>query len=152
MLLHRFAAAGAAIQYQIMHQMNAEEVLAHDVAPRGDDPEWIEELPADITENLIMTLYYGHFMCNVFHQDYIFKKGTETEVVKTVMEQRLEAKGAKLPAEHNISHIFKAEPALREFYLELDPTHIFNPGIGKRRKHGYSTRSTPLAKDPKNFG
>lgn len=133
-LLHRFAAAGAAIRYQNLHQNRTEEVLALDIALRGDDPDWMEELPGEISRHLVMALYYGHFMCHVFHQDYIFKKGTDIEAMKSLMLERLEAKGAKLPAEHNVGHIYKAEPVLREFYGNLDPTNTFNPGIGKQEK------------------
>ncbi len=133
-LLHRFAAAGAAIRYQNLHQGETEEVLALDVALRGDDPDWMEELPETITKDLVMALYYGHFMCHVFHQDYIFKKGTDIEAVKKLMIERLEAKGAKLPAEHNVGHVYEAEPVLRAFYERLDPTNTFNPGIGKQPK------------------
>ncbi len=133
-LLHRFAAAGAAIRYQNVHQKETEEVLALDIALRGDDPDWVEELPPEITKGLVMALYYGHFMCHVFHQDYIFKKGTDIEAVKKLMIERLEAKGAKLPAEHNVGHMYEAEPVLKEFYDKLDPTNTFNPGIGKQNK------------------
>lgn len=133
-LLHRFAAAGAAIRYQNLHQNRTEEVLALDIALRGDDPDWVEQLPEEISQHLVMALYYGHFMCHVFHQDYIFKKGTDIEAVKTEMVKRLEAKGAKLPAEHNVGHMYKAEPVLRQFYEKLDPTNTFNAGIGKQSK------------------
>jgi len=133
-LLHRFAAAGAAIRYQNLHQNQTEEVLALDIALRGDDADWVEELPPEITKDLVLALYYGHFMCHVFHQDYIFKKGTDIDAVKKLMVERLEAKGAKLPAEHNVGHMYKAEPVLKEFYDQLDPTNTFNPGIGKQSK------------------
>ncbi|MEM9015490.1 MAG: D-lactate dehydrogenase [Verrucomicrobiota bacterium] len=133
-LLHRFAAAGAAIRYQTIHQKATEEVLALDIALLGNDPEWVEELPPEITENLDLALYYGHFMCHVFHQDYIFRKGTDVEAIKKKMLERLDAKGAKYPAEHNVGHMYEAEPDLKEFYEKLDPTNIFNPGIGKTKK------------------
>lgn len=133
-LLHRFAAAGAAIRYQNLHQNETEEVLALDIALRGDDAEWVEELPQEISKHMVMALYYGHFMCHVFHQDYIFKKGTDIEAIKARMVQRLEARGAKLPAEHNVGHVYLAEPVLRDFYKQLDPTNTFNPGIGKQSK------------------
>ncbi len=133
-LLHRFAAAGAAIRYQNLHQKSTEEVLALDIALRGNDPDWIEELPEEITEQLDLALYYGHFMCHVFHQDYIFKKGTDLKAVKAQMLERLDAKGAKYPAEHNVGHMYQAEPELKAFYEQLDPTNTFNPGIGKSNK------------------
>ena len=56
-LLHRFAAAGAAIRYQNLHQKTTEEVLALDIALLGNDPEWIETLSGEIAENLELALY-----------------------------------------------------------------------------------------------
>lgn len=133
-LLHRFAAAGAAIRYQNLHQRTTEEVLALDIALQGNDPDWVEELPPEITEHLELALYYGHFMCHVFHQDYIFKKGTDVAAIKKKMLERLDGKGAKYPAEHNVGHMYEAGDTLRNFYEELDPTNTFNPGIGKTEK------------------
>ncbi|MBG85852.1 MAG: D-lactate dehydrogenase [Verrucomicrobiales bacterium] len=133
-LMHRFAAAGAAIRYQTVHQNTTEEVLALDIALRGDDPDWVEDPPPEIAEHLEIGLYYGHFMCHVFHHDYIFKKGTDLEAVKAKMLERLDAKGAKYPAEHNVGHMYEAERTLKKFYEELDPTNTFNPGIGKSTK------------------
>ena len=133
-LLHRFAAAGAAIRYQTVHQRTTEEVLALDIALLGNDPDWVEELPTEVTEHLDLALYYGHFMCHVFHQDYIFKKGTDLKRMKALMLERLDRKGAKYPAEHNVGHMYEAEETLKEFYAELDPTNTFNPGIGRTAK------------------
>ncbi|MEM0895360.1 MAG: D-lactate dehydrogenase [Verrucomicrobiota bacterium] len=133
-LLHRFAAAGAAIRYQTLHQKTTEEVLALDIALLGNDPEWIEELPEEISRDLDIALYYGHFMCHVFHHDYVFKKGADIEAIKVKMLERLQAKGAKYPAEHNVGHMYEAEPHLKAFYEKLDPTNTFNPGIGKTSK------------------
>ncbi|MGB0413132.1 MAG: D-lactate dehydrogenase [Coraliomargarita sp.] len=141
-LLHRFAAAGAAIRYQNLHQKTTEEVLALDIALPGNDPHWIEELPKEISDQLDLALYYGHFMCHVFHQDYIFKKGTDIQSVKAQMLECLNAKGAKYPAEHNVGHMYQAEPVLKEFYEKLDPTNTFNPGIGKSSKHRSAPRFT----------
>ena len=133
-LLHRFAAAGAAIRYQNLNQKTTEEVLALDIALLGHDAEWVEELPEDIAEHLDLALYYGHFMCHVFHQDYIFRKGTDIEAMKKKMLEFLDAKGAKYPAEHNVGHMYEADSILGDFYESLDPTNTFNPGIGKTSK------------------
>ncbi len=133
-LLHRFAAAGAAIRYQNLHQKTTEEVLALDIALLGNDLEWVEELPPEITEHLELALYYGHFMCHVFHQDYIFKKGTDLKAIKAKMLKRLDEKRAKYPAEHNVGHLYEADETLKQFYAVLDPTNTFNPGIGKTSK------------------
>ncbi|MGB0155574.1 MAG: D-lactate dehydrogenase [Verrucomicrobiales bacterium] len=133
-LLHRFAAAGAAIRYQNLNQKTTEEVLALDIALLGHDAEWVEELPEEITEHLDLALYYGHFMCHVFHHDYIFRKGTDIEAMKKKMLEFLDAKGAKYPAEHNVGHMYEADSTLKDFYESLDPTNTFNPGIGKTSK------------------
>ncbi|MEM6472551.1 MAG: D-lactate dehydrogenase [Planctomycetota bacterium] len=133
-LLHRFAAAGAAIRYQTVHQRTTEEVLALDVALLGSDEDWGEELPDEISRQLDVSLSYGHFLCHVFHQDYVFKRGTDTGAVKKQLLARLEARGAKYPAEHNVGHLYAADETLRQHYESLDPTNTFNPGIGKTLK------------------
>ncbi|EAS40719.1 D-lactate dehydrogenase [Photobacterium profundum] len=134
-LLHRFAAAGAAIRYETIHRNEVEEIVALDIALRRNDREWVEKLSEEITKNMVTSLYYGHFMCHVFHQDYIFKKGTDTKKMKKLMLELLEQKGAKYPAEHNVGHLYEAENTLQEFYHKLDPTNTFNPGIGKMSKY-----------------
>ncbi|MEM8945202.1 MAG: D-lactate dehydrogenase [Planctomycetota bacterium] len=133
-LLHRFSAAGAGIRYQNIHQRTTEEVLALDIALLSRDPEWVEDLPEEITKDMVLALYYGHYMCHVFHHTYLYRKGTDLEKIKAVMLERLEAKAAKFPAEHNVGHMYEAEQTLQEFYAELDPTNTFNPGIGKTKK------------------
>lgn len=133
-ILHRFSAAGAGIRYQNIHQRTTEEVLALDIALLGNDPEWVEQLPPEITKDMVIALYYGHYMCHVFHQTYLYRKGTDVEKIKDVMLERLEAKGAKFPAEHNVGHMYEAEQTLKAFYEDLDPTNTFNPGIGKTKK------------------
>ncbi|WP_162048074.1 D-lactate dehydrogenase [Vibrio taketomensis] len=134
-LLHRFAAAGAAIRYEAIHSNDVEEILALDIALRRNDIDWVEQLPEEITKDMVMALYYGHFMCHVFHQDYIFKKGADTKKIKALMLKLLTEKGAKYPAEHNVGHLYEAERQLQEFYHSLDPTNTFNPGIGKMSKY-----------------
>ena len=133
-LLHRFAAAGAAIRYQTVHQNTTEEVLALDIALLGSDCEWTESIPAEIEAHLDLALDYGHFMCHVFHRDYIFKKGTDLKAMKAALVQALDRARAKYPAEHNVGHLYEAEAQLKAFYEHLDPTNTFNPGIGKTSK------------------
>ena len=132
--LHRFAAAGAAIRYQTIHEKEVGEILALDIALKRNDPHWIEKFGPEIEQHLDKKLYYGHFFCCVFHQDYILKKGACAKTVKSLMLAQLDARGAKYPAEHNVGHLYKADDNLSEFYDSLDPTNTFNPGIGKRSK------------------
>jgi D-lactate dehydrogenase len=134
-LLHRFAAGAAAGRYQMIHDNKVEGILSLDIALRRNDVDWVEKLPQEISSNLIHVLYYGHFMCNVFHQNYIFKKGTDRQKMKSIMLAMLDDKGAKYPAEHNVGHLYEAENNLQSFYKKLDPTNTFNPGVGKMSKY-----------------
>ncbi|MEO1717322.1 MAG: D-lactate dehydrogenase [Planctomycetota bacterium] len=133
-LLHRFSAAGAGLRYQNMHQKTTEEALALDIALLSNDPEWVESLPDEIQKDLVLSLSYGHYLCHVFHNVYVFRKGTDIERAKQILLYMLAARGAKFPAEHNFGHMYKAEDAVVEFHKQLDPTNTFNPGIGQTSK------------------
>ncbi len=133
-MLHRFAAAGAAVRMHAVNPGSTEDVLALDIALRRNDPDWVEDLPEEIRKDLVVSLCYGHFLCHVFHQDYIVKKGADPEAIKKKMLALLDARGAEYPAEHNVGHLYAAKPALAEHYRSLDPTNSFNPGIGKMSK------------------
>ena len=133
--LHRFAAAGAAIRYQTLYSKKLGDILALDIALRRNDEFWLEQLPEHIAQHIDKALYYGHFFCHVFHQDYVLKAGADAKQVKADMLALLDSRGAKYPAEHNVGHLYKAEEGLVKFYQELDPTNTFNPGVGKTDKH-----------------
>ena len=79
-------------------------------------------------------MYYGHFFCHVFHQDYIVRKGNDPVVLEHRMWNLLDRRGAQYPAEHNVGHLYRAKPALKEFYQALDPCNCLNPGIGQTSK------------------
>ena len=132
--LHRFAAAGAAARYGICHAGEVEDILALDIALRRDDDAWFEQLTPEIERDISLKLYYGHFFCHVFHQDYVVRKGADPKAVKRKMLDLLDQRGAEYPAEHNVGHLYEAKPALAAFYEELDPTNSFNPGIGNTSK------------------
>ncbi|WP_145536248.1 D-lactate dehydrogenase [Yersinia thracica] len=135
--LHRFAAAGAAVRYHAVHADKVEDILALDIALPRNEEQWFETLPPEIDQCLVAKLYYGHFLCHVFHQDYIVKKGVDTHALKQKMLALLNDKGAEYPAEHNVGHLYIAKPALKTFYQQIDPTNSFNPGIGKTSKLKY---------------
>lgn len=132
--LHRFAAAGAAIRYHAVHADQVEDILALDIALRRNDNQWFETLPPEIDSQLVHKLYYGHFMCHVFHQDYVVKKGADSHALKEQMLAILDRRGAEYPAEHNVGHLYHAKADLQAFYQQADPTNSFNPGIGKTSK------------------
>nr|WP_288257417.1 D-lactate dehydrogenase [uncultured Pseudomonas sp.] len=135
--LHRFAVAGAAIRYRESHRSSVEDILALDIALRRNERDWVETLPQEMEEQIIHKLYYGHFFCHVFHQDYIVKKGNDPLAMEHAMWKLLDERRAEYPAEHNVGHLYVAKPALAGFYRELDPTNTFNPGIGhtSKKKH-----------------
>jgi D-lactate dehydrogenase len=132
--LHRFVAAGAAIRFQEVHQDEVDDILALDIALRRNDMDWFEELPEEISSQIVHKLYYGHFLCHVLHQDYIVKKGVDAHALKEKMLELLDARGAIYPAEHNVGHLYEAAPSLVDHYKNGDPTNSFNPGIGKTSK------------------
>ena len=128
--LHRFAIAGAAIRYREVHRAQVEDIVALDVALRRNDRDWVEQLPAEVEADMVHKLYYGHFFCHVFHQDYIVKKGVDPLAMEHRMWTLLDARRAEYPAEHNVGHLYVAKPALANFYRQLDPSNSLNPGIG----------------------
>jgi D-lactate dehydrogenase (quinone) len=79
--LHRFAAAGAAVCYRAIHRRDVDDIVSLDVALRRNTHK----------------LYYGHFFCHVFHQDYIISKGHSTMEVEHRMSEMLDARGAQYP-------------------------------------------------------
>jgi D-lactate dehydrogenase (quinone) len=132
--LHRFAAAGAAVRYRAIHHREVQDIVALDIALRRNDEAWFEKLPPDIEAPILHKLYYGHFFCHVFHQDYIVAKGHDTQALEERMWELLDARGAEYPAEHNVGHLYHAKPALAAHCQRLDPCNCFNPGIGRTSK------------------
>ena len=132
--LHRFAAAGAAIRYAIIHDKQAEDMVALDIALPRNTQDWFEVLPAALEQQCLSKLYYGHFFCHVFHQDYVVKKGCDAKAFKHDLLELIGSRGAEYPAEHNVGHLYEAKPEQAAFYKQLDPTNSFNPGIGKASK------------------
>jgi D-lactate dehydrogenase len=129
--LHRFAVAVAAVRYRALHASEVEDLIALDVALRRNDPDWKERLPPDVTRSIDKALYYGHFFCHVFHQDYIVKKGTDVVALEHRMWELLDARQAEYPAEHNVGHFYRAKEPLLSHYRALDPGNRLNPGIGQ---------------------
>ncbi|MET0246413.1 MAG: D-lactate dehydrogenase, partial [Sphingomonas sp.] len=131
---HRFAAAGAAVRYRDIHAAEVEDIVALDIALPRNAEDWFETLPPEIATDILQPLYYGHFLCHVFHQDYGVRKGADPEAVKTRMLALLDARGAQYPAEHNFGHLYAAPDSLAAHYRRLDPGNQLNPGIGKTSK------------------
>ncbi|BEV15446.1 D-lactate dehydrogenase [Herbaspirillum sp. DW155] len=135
--LNRFVVGAAIVRYRAVHVDEVEDIVALDVALPRNMQDWFEHLPAKLAEKIRFTMLCGHFFCHVMHQEYLVRKGENCDAIKEAILALLEAKGARYPAEHNVGHQYRAEPALEDFYRRLDPTNSFNPGIGQtsRRKH-----------------
>ncbi len=134
-LLHRFSAGVAATRYQTIHEKESGSILSLDIALRRNDKNWEDELSLEIKDDILHALYYGHFLCNVFHQNYILKKDADKQKIKEAILKIMDGRGAKYPAEHNVGHLYQAESHLQKFYKQLDPTNTFNPGVGKMSKY-----------------
>ncbi len=132
--LHRFAAAGAAIRYANVNPSRVGDMVALDIALPRNTVSWEETLPQRLDEQCVEKLYYGHFFCHVFHQDYLVKKGSDPKAFKADLLNALDQRGAQYPAEHNVGHVYTAKAEVASFYKRLDPTNTFNPGIGKMSK------------------
>lgn len=141
--LHRFVAAGAAVRYRAVHHQEVEDIVALDIALRRNDSRWFEAPSSEILGEIHLALYYGHFFCHVFHQDYLVRKGVHTTALEHRLWRWLDARGAEYPAEHNVGHLYRAKPALAEFYRSLDPCNQFNPGIGQSSKRAHWRDAPP---------
>ncbi|MDA9907978.1 D-lactate dehydrogenase [Flavobacteriaceae bacterium] len=136
-VLHRFVAGSAIGRYHAIHQKEVGPMMSIDVAFPRNEKEWFENLPSEIEDQLEIKLHYGHLFCHVFHQNYIVKKGVDAKALKRKLLKTFDERGAEYPAEHNVGHEYSAKPVLINFYKELDPTNIFNTGIGNTSKHKY---------------
>ena len=133
-LLHRYVAGNAPARYQILNQDNSGELLPLDIALPRNCETWHEILPEEILTQMAESFRMAHFLCMVFHWDFVVKKGVDTDELKHQILDLLDQCGAKYPAEHNVGHLYKAETDLSNFYKKIDPTNSFNPGIGKTSK------------------
>ena len=132
--LHRFVSASAIGRYHVLNSKKHGEMMSMDIAFPRNEKDWFEKLPKEIDDMFEMKLYYGHLFCHVLHQNYILKKDVDAEQLKEKLLKVYDKRGAEYPAEHNVGHEYYAKPNLSKFYKKLDPTNIFNPGIGKTSK------------------
>ena len=132
--LNRFVFAGASARCANISKNANPELLPLDVALKRNDDYWYHDISLDTKKDVLQTLTVGHFFCLVFHREYVIKKGINNNKVKEKLLSWFDQIGAKYPAEHNVGHVYEADDNLRKFYKKLDPSNIFNPGIGKTPK------------------
>ncbi|KGG14632.1 D-Lactate dehydrogenase [Prochlorococcus sp. MIT 0602] len=133
-LLHRYVAGYAPTRYQKLHSLESNRLIPLDVALPRNYTSWYEVLPKEILTEMAEIFQMGHFLCMVFHLDFVVKEGVDSEKLKSKILDILDKCNAKYPAEHNVGHLYDAETNLKDFYKELDPTNTFNSGIGKTSK------------------
>ncbi len=124
--------AGAAVRYREVHRDQVQDIVALDIALRRDDADWFEQLPADIEGRLLHKLYYGHFLCHVFHQDYIARKGEDPMAIEHAMWALLDQRG-------RVSGRAQCRPPVsgrRRWRASTGSwtRNTFNPGIGQTSK------------------
>ena len=94
-LLHRMVAGGSPARYNLIHAKETNGILAFDVALPRNYASWYEFLPEDLLDQFAAPYRGGHFMCHVFHWDFVVKAGVDPESVKERMMSLLDSIGAK---------------------------------------------------------
>ena len=136
-LLHRLVAGGSPARYNLIHAKETNGMVTFDVALPRNYAKWYEFLPEDLLDQCAAPYRGGHFMCHVFHWDFVVKAGVDPLAVKERMMLLLDEIGAKYPAEHNVGNQYCAESHHAAFYKELDPSNTFNAGVGKMSKYKF---------------
>ncbi|RIV85966.1 D-lactate dehydrogenase [Aurantiacibacter zhengii] len=126
----RFASAGATVRLRDLSGGRC-ELAALDIALPRDTPDWLLHLPEDLESQVKDRAIYGHFLCHVFHLDYVLKPGFSAESFEKAVKALVEARGGQMPAEHNFGHLYRAPDHVAQFYRKLDPTNSLNPGVGQ---------------------
>ena len=134
-LLNRLVAGGSPARYNLIHGKETSGMVTFDVALPRNYAKWYEFLPEDLLDQCAAPYRGGHFMCQVFHWDFVLKAGVDPQVIKARMMSLLDGVGAKYPAEHNVGNQYHAEPDHAAFFRELDPSNTFNAGVGKMSKY-----------------
>ncbi len=137
LLLHRYVAGIAPKRFCIINEDQTTSLLPLDVALPRNNKNWHEILPESAFLESEASFQMGHFLCMVFHWDFVFNSESDVVKIKKEILSVLDKAGAKYPAEHNVGHLYFAEHDLSNFYKKIDPTNSFNAGIGKMSKNKY---------------
>ena len=136
-LLHRYVAGAAPARYRLINSEKAGDLLPLDIALPRNCKSWHQILSQEILSQMDQSFFMSHFLCMVFHWDFVVKKGVDSLLIKEKILSILDEHNAKYPAEHNVGHLYSADRDLVKFYRKLDPTNSFNSGIGKTSKKKY---------------
>lgn len=125
----RFATAGATVRLAAIER-SAGPLVAIDCALPRNRTDWRLALPSELADQVMLRADYGHFLCNVFHLDFILKRRCNAQAFEATLVEYLHGQGIMCPAEHNFGHHYRAPHNVVDFYRALDPTNALNPGIG----------------------
>lgn len=126
----RFATAGAMVRMAAVKEC-AGPLVAIDCALPRNRADWRITLPPHLADQLLLRADYGHFLCHVFHIDFILRPGCDATQFEQGLVTQLREEGVMCPAEHNFGHHYHAPDNVVSFYRSLDPTNSLNPGIGQ---------------------
>ena len=76
-LLHRMVAGGSPARYNLIHAKETNGIITFDVALPRNYAKWYEFLPEDLLDQCAAPYRGGHFMCHVFHWDFVVKAGVD---------------------------------------------------------------------------
>jgi D-lactate dehydrogenase len=126
----RFAVAGAGVRYRNLAPGGG-ELATLDIALPRNARDFRLDLPEQLATKVQLRIDYGHFLCHVFHHDFVLEPEVCRETFEGAVKTLVEARGGQMPAEHNFGHLYEAPAHVTAFYRQLDPTNSLNPGIGK---------------------
>ncbi len=130
---NRYAIGGGSVRYRAVNK-NVGSYVALDMAMPRNTLDWRETLPPELEQYVVQRIRCGHFMCQVFHYDYMVNRDIEWLDMEHRIIAHLNGRGIEFPSEHNVGHLYTAKPVLADFYRALDPTNSMNPGIGQTSK------------------
>lgn len=132
----RFATAGAMVRLAAVAKESG-PLVAIDCALPRNRRDWRVTLPQELSDQVLHRADYGHFLCHVFHLDFLLRPGCDADAFETSLVALLQSEGVMCPAEHSFGHHYRAPDNVVAFYRSLDPTNALNPGVGQtsRSKH-----------------
>jgi D-lactate dehydrogenase len=86
---------------------------------------------------------YSHFGCNVVHEDVAFESSVDVHARKMDIKHVVEQEGGKLPAEHGHGTEYAAPTQTQSRWMSMDPTNVFNPGVGGTRTEKFYGKVVP---------
>jgi len=120
--IFRFTNAAA---FKIYCLLTKRPGVSLDYALRKNHCDEYPAIPAPVHKRMI----YGHFGCNVVHDDVCFEMGVDPHRVKYEVKKVIEQGGGLLPAEHGHGTEYSGTNDYKKMLMKLDPLNVMNPGV-----------------------